>query len=255
MKLRNLFSGACALLLLLPLQVAAEYINVYPGPLLDENGEPIINPDTGNWVYLYDYGDVEVGSSADMIFQIENDATASDDLILDNVTIEGTGDFTITEPPLSPVVPPGTSVYVEVTFAPSAEGLIEGVMRILSNASNIPPGPNIPYALQGTGVGVAPEPEDLIAAAIAFYDEQIAAGQIIGLGPGRSGNAQEQLFRNTLTDIEALILEGDDQAACRSLQKAILRIDGASPPPDKVGGPAVSELHSMLLYLMNALGC
>ena len=244
MKLRHLFTGACALLLLLPLPVAAEYINVYPGP--DED-----------WNYLYDYGDVEVGHSGVMIFQIECDSDSPGTLIVGDVFIEGgSGPFTITEAPTFPIpVVPGESIYVEVTFTPGAEGLFEEIMRINSNASNIPPGPSIPYALQGTGVGVAPEPEDLIAAAIAFYDEQIAAGQIIGLGPGRSGNAQEQLFRNTLTDIEALILEGDDQAACRSLQKAILRIDGASPPPDKVGGPAVSELHSMLLYLMNALGC
>ena len=50
--------------MLLPLRVAAEHINVYPDP--DEDGN-----------YLYDYGEVEVGTSSVMIFQIENDPAAS----------------------------------------------------------------------------------------------------------------------------------------------------------------------------------
>ena len=69
---------ALAVLALAAAPAAAEYINIYPGP--DEN-----------WNYLYDFGDVEVGSSGVMIFQIENDASAPSDLTVNNVYIETAG--------------------------------------------------------------------------------------------------------------------------------------------------------------------
>jgi hypothetical protein len=244
MKLRHLFTGACALLLLLPLPVAAEYINVYPGP--DEE-----------WNYLYDYGDVEVGQSGVMIFQIENDVTAPDHLLIEDIYIEGTGPFTITEAPNFPdLLPlaPGESIYVEVTFTPGAEGLEEGVMRILSNASNIPPGPNIPYGLQGTGVADL-TPEQMMLDLIDYYDTAIADESLWGKSRGQSGTSTDALFRDMLVDIYDLIVAGNDPKACRALSKAMLRIDGASSPPDLVFGPSADVVYSKLAAVFNALEC
>ena len=241
-KIRYFIGGIFALLLL-PLTVSAEYINVYPGP--DEE-----------WNYLYDYGDVEVGQSGVMIFQIENDPAADSYLTLEPVFLEDAPAFSITEQPSYPAyVAPGDSIYVEVTFTPGAEGLAEGVMRIITNASNIPPGGNIPYALRGVGIEGTPDPLQLMNEAIDFYDEQINIGQIVGLGPGNSGNSKERIFGKMLDDISVLIEAGDYNEACRSLNKAILRIDGQSQPRDMLAGPALDTLHAMLLSVINALGC
>ena len=242
MKLTRLFIGAFALLLL-PLPVAAEYINVYPGP-------------DDEWNYLYDYGEVEIGSSAVMIFQIENDPSADSYLTVESVFLEDeTGPFEITASPTYPwYVAPGDNGYIEVTFSADKEGFVEGIMRIISNASNIPPGGNIPYALQGTGVADL-TPEQMMLDLIDYYDTAIADESLWGKSRGQSGTSTDAVFRDMLVDIYDLIVAGNDPKACRALSKAMLRIDGASSPPDLVFGPSADVVYSKLAAVFNALEC
>ena len=245
MKIKQIvFCGlAATVAVLLPSTATAEYINVYPGP-------------DAEWNYLYDFGDVEVGSSGVMIFQIENDATAGSDLTVDNVYIEEAGAFTITDAPSFPArVAPGESIYVEVAFAPGAEGLFEGVMRILSDASNIPPGTNIPYGLQGMGTVFEPPPDELMQAVMDAYAAGVADGTIYGLGNGNAPASHLRVFGNMLDAADDLIAAGDYAGACAQLDHAVVKSDGASSPPDFIGGTGVPALNAMLVDVMNALGC
>ena len=146
----------------LPSTAAAKYISVYTGP-------------DAEWNYLYDFGDVEVGSSGVMIFQIENAPSSPDSLILESVYIEEAGPFTITYgPAFTADIAPDESVYVEVTFMLGAEGLFEKVMRIISNASNIPPGTDIPCALRG--MGTAPPPDFIAGPAVSTLNSMLLDG-------------------------------------------------------------------------------
>ena len=242
MKLLKVFIAAVALLL--PMSALAEYINIYPGP--DED-----------WNYLYDFGDVEVGSSAVMIFQIENEEGSPSSLFVSDVYIEdATGPFVIVDSSVIPaLLSPGESVYVEVVFSPGDEGFFEGVMRIFSNASNDPPGTVIYYGLQGMGVGYEPPPGELMALVMGFYAEGLADGSIYGLGNGNAQVAHERVFGNMLDAADDLIAAGDYAAACSQLEHAALKSDGMDAPPDFMGGPGVSSLNSMLIDIMVALGC
>jgi hypothetical protein len=232
---------ALAVLALAAAPAAAEDIAIYPGP--DEE-----------WNYLYDFGDVEVGSSGVMIFQIGCHVDSPLNLLLNGVFVEAGSPFTMTEAPTFPqYLTPGESVYVEVAFAPGAEGLFDGVMRIQSNAS-YPPGTDIHYALRGMGVDDEP-PGDLMAPVIDFYDAGIADGTIYGLGSGRAAAARVRIFGRMLDAADDYIADGDYVEACGQLNSAVVRSDGEPRPPDFLGGEGVPALNAMLLDVMDALGC
>lgn len=242
MKFTRLIISLFALLLLLPIHVSAQDIHVYPGP--DED-----------WNYLYDYGDVEVGASGVMIFQIECALDSLVGLMVDEVYIEDVDPFTITDEPSYPQsLGRGESIYVEVTFTPPAEGLFEGVMRIATNAT-IPPGTDIHYALQGMGIAYEPPPDELMQAVMDYYDAGLTDGSIYGLGSGNAHKSRVRVFGNMLDAADDLIAAGDYEGACKQLWDAVLKSDGEKPPPDFIGGPGVSALNSMLLDVLEALGC
>jgi hypothetical protein len=176
-------------------------------------------------------------------------------LTIDNVYIEEAGPFTITEAPAFPAyVAPGESVYVEVSFAPGAEGLFEGVMRILSNGL-IPPGEDIHYNLRGMGVAFEPPPEELMQAVLDLYAAGIADGSIYGVGSGGAPASHVRVFGNMLDAADDLIAAGDYAGACQQLDHAVAKSDGLGQPPDFLGGTGVPPLNAMLLDVMDTLGC
>lgn len=240
-KLRYSVFGVCALLLL-PLNVAAQIIGVVPGP--DEEGN-----------YVFDYGEVAAGASANMIFGIWNRSTTLDLIIEDSYLQDGTDSFEITDQPSLPTVVPPFSDYVivEVTFNPGAEGLHEDVMRIVSNASNVPPD-GIPYTLEGTGVAEQ-TPADMMDAVIDFYDYAKAEYLLYGGYRGKSTNQDRpDIFREMLVDVHSLI-EVYDQEACRELSKVMVRVDGVESPPDLISGFLDEVFYGKLTQVFVALEC
>ena len=233
-----------AVLVLLPSTPTAEIINVNPGP-------------DAEWNYLYDYGDVEVGSSGVMIFQIENDSSALSDLTVVAVYIEDTADsFTVTDAPALPSsVAPGESVWVETTFEPGGEGFFKGVIKILSDASNIPPGGDISFNLRGTGIAFGPPPEELMQDVLYFYAGCTADEVIHGLGSGGAPAAHVRIFGDMLEFADDLIAVIDYGEACAQLDYAVVKSDGLPQHPDFIAGPAVPTLNTLILDVMDALGC
>jgi hypothetical protein len=90
---------------------------------------------------------------------------------------------------------------------------------------------------------------------LEFFDDSVADDSLKGDGRGNSANGRLNAFRNMLEMAGDLIDVGDIEGACGQLKAASRKCDGDSPPPDFVAGPAVSELHDMILGLMEELGC
>jgi hypothetical protein len=95
------------------------------------------------------------------------------------------------------------------------------------------------------------EPDDILE----FFDESVADGILTGDGPGISADNRLNALENMLEMAGDLIDIGDTEGACVQLGAALNKCDGASPPPDFVAGEAATELHNMILELMDALGC
>jgi hypothetical protein len=234
--------AALATLALAVTPISAQDIAIYPGP--DEE-----------WNYLYDFGDVEVGSSGVMIFQIGCHVDSSLDLALSNVFMGAGSSFAITNAPAFPLdLRPGESIYVEVVFGPGAEGFFEGVMKIISDAI-YPPGGDIDYNLRGMGIAFEPPPEEMMQGVLDFYAAGIADGTIYGVGSGGAPASHIRVFGNMLDAADDLIAAGDFAGACQQLDHAVAKSDGLPQPPDFLEGSGVSALNAMLLDVMNALGC
>jgi len=97
--------------------------------------------------------------------------------------------------------------------------------------------------------------ESTIDAILEFFDESVADETLTGDGPGSSANGRLNALRNMLEMAGELISIGDIDGACGQLSAALGKCDGVSPLPDFVDGPAASDLHDMILELMNELGC
>lgn len=100
-------------------------------------------------------------------------------------------------------------------------------------------------------------PEELMAHAIAFYEEGLDGGTLYGVGQNQGGRsaANERHFRRLLDTIQDLIKAGDDLAACDELDKGLQRIDGMTPVPDLITGPDSPVLYDMLVAVRDALAC
>ena len=111
--------------------------------ILDGDSVPALSDGT-------DFGTLDLGSGAvTNTFTIVNFGDA--DLVLNgNVSIAGaTTDFSVTQPPVSPI-PPGGSTSVQIAFDPTGIGLRQATVSIANNDQDESP---FDFAVQGLGVG------------------------------------------------------------------------------------------------------
>ena len=83
----------------------------------------------------------------------------------------------------------------------------------------------------------------------------VAAGTLVGSGPGGSASGRLNAFQNMLNAADDHIEDGNYALACEQLQDARNRADGIHPPPDFVTGPARAEVEAMIAEVMTELGC
>ena len=105
----------------------------------------------------YTYGNVNVGSSRQLTFTIENDAAATSNLYLTGapkVSITGSADFAIASQPASTSINPGGSTTFAVRYTPSGTGADTATISIANNDMD-----ENPYNFTITGTGVNPEIE------------------------------------------------------------------------------------------------
>jgi hypothetical protein len=199
----------------------------------------------------YDFGDVAVGDSNTMLVQIGN--SGDGDLEVTGLTIAGNGDFVITDGPAVPfVVAPSQSIVVDVqvSFAPSGQGLITGTLIIASDDADEA---TVQVALSGVGVVVEQPVQQQMEAIVNLYDDSVAVGTLIGYGPGNKPENRLKAFGNMLNAVNDLIAGGDYALALEQLQAIASKCDGANQPPDFVVGEAASTLNAMVTALIENL--
>lgn len=171
-------------------------------------------------------------------------------------SIEFTGDsspdFSITMAPSLPItILSGESADIEITYSPSTEGYASAVLQIGSNDHH---NPLAEVSLGGVGAVQEPPPVT-IEDTLAFYDESVTAGTLVGDGPGSSANGRLKALNNMLEATGDLIDGGYTEIACQQLLDAYKRCDGLAKPPDFVDGEARPALADMILDLMASFGC
>lgn len=242
MKLTRLIISLFALmLLLLPMSVVAENIGVDPT----------------SW----DYGEVQVGDVETAVFTISS--LGPYDMIVDDIAIryDVTGSFEITsitsngeviiDPFFEIVV--GDQAEIEVIFMPQIEGMATAQLYVSSDAANYP---TLYIPLQGEGIDSGSDPEEMMDALLEFFDDSVAAGDIVGVGKSQGArNAHLRIVRNMLDSALNYIVAEDYADACEALTNAAVRTDGSKPPPDFVVGDGVSTLNTKIIAVMTALGC
>jgi parallel beta-helix repeat protein len=92
-------------------------------------------------------------------------------------------------------------------------------------------------------------------ALVDYFDQAVAAGDLVGSGNGNSADGRLNALRNMLLAADDFIAEGEIDEACTQLQDAYERTDGATPPPDFVEGEASDDLATEIAATRSALGC
>lgn len=91
------------------------------------------------------FGSVKLGGSGVLGVAITN--AGNSDIAISNVSISGAG-FSGNGVPTGLILTPGQSSILDVTFTPSATGVLNGIVTVTSNASNRA----VTVSLSGTGV-------------------------------------------------------------------------------------------------------
>jgi len=221
----------------------------------------------------HDFGVVEVGDSASIVFELNNIGDSV--LRLDEVTLVSSNneDYKITSLLYLPAFyGPGGSFHVEVVYAPSSSGESEAILSVFSSD---PDQPWLDIFLTGEAPPDGMTPAEQIAALIEFFDQSVRAGDIKGAVPrrckkarfrgfrdrdddevkseGRRGTVQLRTFRRRLEFVQRSVDREKNRWASMQLRWLSRRIDGQRRPHDWVQGPAVPELAERINQLLQTL--
>ncbi|MDT7041203.1 choice-of-anchor D domain-containing protein [Candidatus Nitronereus thalassa] len=200
------------------------------------------------------FGNVELFSSQSAIVTIQNVVPDADLTVSDfALSSGGTGDFTLTTVPATPlVIPANGSADVEVTFTPSSEGAAADSLDITSDD---PDESLVSVAISGTGIVTEVPPEEQIANILEFIDTAVSEGTLAGSGNGNSAENRLNALINMIEAAGDLIEQGQIVEACDQLASAYKKTDGLPKPPDFVEGESAAELATRIQDLRTDLGC
>lgn len=196
----------------------------------------------------YDFGNVEWGQNSTTTFTISNSGNV--DLAVSEISLPvGCGFFSISSAPSLPInLEAGQSTEVQVTFSPSQS--FTGMLEIKSNGVDEP----LKIPLSGKGVFVE-TPSEQVTAVTGYIRDSIAAGELTGEGAGNSADKKVNALINMLEAAGNLLEAGQMAEGCQQLADIHLKVDGVSPPPDFVSGPATEGLANAIEGFMTYYGC
>ncbi|HUQ84474.1 MAG TPA: hypothetical protein VM076_25190, partial [Gemmatimonadaceae bacterium] len=90
---------------------------------------------------------------------------------------------------------------------------------------------------------------------LAVVDRAVENRSLTGEGNGSSAANRLATWVNMLRTAQQSAGRGHDTGPCGLLEQAYLRADGASPPPDFVGGAAAPSIAHLIQSLRGTLGC
>jgi hypothetical protein len=194
------------------------------------------------------FGDVNVGATGSTIVTVSNAGLAP--LTVSSAALAPTGGpFSITAS-LPAIVLPNATLDLPVSFSPTATVVSNATLSIAS-----PGNATAQVPLTGRGVVSQPPPAQQIADTLAFFDASVAAGTLLGSGPGNAAKGRLGALRNMIEAAGDLIRRGLVTDACVQLTDVRNRTDGKPQPPDFVTGPAAAELLQQIDAIRATLGC
>lgn len=144
----------------------------------------------------------------------------------------------------------GDAIWIKLMESPDWDDAALGVA--LDMAGNIYAAGSMKNDVYVAKFGpVPPKIEDLVAQ----FNQGVAAGSIIGSGPGKSANGRLKAVGNMLMAAQREIVDGNTTAACRQLDDIYHVMDGVKNPPDFVEGSGVSTLSADVVSLERSLQC
>ncbi|MCE5185129.1 MAG: choice-of-anchor D domain-containing protein [Planctomycetaceae bacterium] len=199
----------------------------------------------------YDFQQVDIGATGWGVVTISN--TGSANLSVQSLSIAQNEPVQSGFTPLQ-VMPltlePGTSVDIEVYFAPAIEGCSEAMLTI---ESSDPDHSNLCVRLTGSGVLTALTPGQQGQAIAEFLQQAIDAGTIQGDGNGKSAANKTATFAKMIAAARQLIDAGYDDYALEAFKDIEKKCDGKKAPADFVKGPDAAALHAMVADVISQL--
>ena len=155
----------------------------------------------------------------------------------------------------SPDLFPGEEMIVDVTYTPTVVGPAPAVTFAIDMNDHDDPFVLLPIRAEAIEpLPEPPTPEESIAELIAFFDDAVAGGGIVGTGHcSHARAARARWLRNMLVAAQGGIEWDMTQAACYWLRRADSASDGTVP--DLVSGDDAAELNASIVDLMPVLGC
>jgi len=197
----------------------------------------------------YSFGDVAEGTTSETIVTISN-TDDEYDLVVNDVVIAGDSSYWYeTGEGLDRIVPGGTG-EIRIYYSPTTAGPSSATLQILSNDEDES---LVEVQLSGNCV-INDTPSELIADILDFFNSSVAAGTIIGNGPGNSSTGRLKALRNMIEAAGDLVEQGLIEESVNQLYDAYKRVDGLPKPPDFATGEDAEELATMIMQLIEDLG-
>ena len=159
----------------------------------------------------HDFGEVNIGESSDWAFTVSNDG--ENDLVV--LSMEPVGGFISVDFDEEVTIEPEATFEFTLTFAPDAEGQLEGALRILSND---PDDDVVTILVTGIGILVLPP-------TIVLSTDEMQFGNVI-VGAERSGAMTISNSGDELLVINAIAIE--DEAFSSDFENQIEIVSGES---------------------------
>lgn len=220
---------------------------------------------------LYDFGDVELGSTSRATVTIST--SSIENVILTALRLQNGAEFKVVTEVLQEgiVVPPNQTVGIEIAYTPAIIGTVTDTLYIHTNNPFI--GRRI-IQLSGNGYNSKIEIGDILE----FFDTAVAAGSLQGdegekssdyLSDNKSSFTQKakkagkdnrpvdnrlKAFRNMIKSVDNMVQDENITGACEQLIDIYRKTDGQSPP-DFVAGVAKEDLAEMIVAYSKQLDC
>lgn len=150
---------------------------------------------------------------------------------------------------------PGELFKIDITFTPSTVGTSSDTLMINSTDPIFFTGI---VNLTGTGVEVAKSSAGDVNEILDFFDASVKSGALEGKGHGKSAKNNLAALRKMIKSAGHKIQKNKTDAACQKLHAILKKTDGRNSKKssqDLVKGDATEELASMIMKLMQELGC
>ena len=205
---------------------------------------------------VYDFGDLQVGSTKTTLVKIAN-LDSNNDVKIDGYSFGLTTcmNFSVVTQPSAMTIPPDGSIEIEIGYAPTFVGNCSDTLRIFSGS----PFPAYQITFNGTGIEQLQSDHayqlllDRLQRIIDYTDENVSKQTFKANKQRVSQTKREKAFRKMLIVAYQLIENTQLQAAHNKLAEVYKKVDGKPQNNDFVIAEKASQLALMIKELIGLL--